>query len=84
MYSNFSLSKTLLNKKLTLTAVVNNPWAAHFSFTQYTATPDFYQSNTTNQIYRAYGVSLSYKFGKLSSEIKKNQRSINNDDVNKN
>ncbi len=84
MYSNFSVAKTLLNKKLTLTAVVNNPWAAHFSFTQYTATPDFYQSNTTNQIYRAYGVSLSYKFGKLSSEIKKNQRSINNDDVNKN
>lgn len=83
MYSNFSVAKTLLNKKLTITGVVNNPWASHFSFTQYTSTPDFYQSNTSNQIYRGYSISLSYKFGKLNSEIKKNQRNINNDDVNK-
>ena len=84
MYSSISIAKTLLNKKLTITGIINNPWAAHYSFTQYTATPDFYQSNTTNQIYRGYGISVSYKFGKLNSEIKKNQRNINNDDVNKN
>ena len=80
VYSSISTSKTFLNKKATITAVVNNPYQKNFAFIQYSDTPDFYQSNTSNQIYRTFSVSLSYKFGRLSSDIKKNQRNINNDD----
>jgi hypothetical protein len=80
VYSSISTSKTFLNKKATITAVVNNPYQKNYAFTQYSDTPDFYQSNTSNQIYRTFNISFSYKFGRLSSDIKKNQRNINNDD----
>ncbi|MFD1257306.1 outer membrane beta-barrel protein [Mucilaginibacter terrae] len=80
VYSSLSMSKTFLNKKATITAVVNNPYQKNFAFISYSNTPDFYQSNTSNQIYRTFNISFSYKFGRLSSDIKKNQRNINNDD----
>ncbi|MDT3403021.1 TonB-dependent receptor domain-containing protein [Mucilaginibacter terrae] len=79
-YSSVSASKTFLNKMATITAVVNNPFQRYFDFKQFTNTPDFYQGNTNRQFYRTYNISFSYKFGRLSSDIKKNQRSINNDD----
>ncbi|QQL48670.1 outer membrane beta-barrel family protein [Mucilaginibacter ginkgonis] len=81
MYSSISAYKTFANKKLTITGVVNNPYKTYNQFTNYTSTPDFYQSNTSNNYYRNFSLSLSYKFGKLSSDIKKNQRTINNDDL---
>jgi hypothetical protein len=80
VYSSISTSKTFLHKKATITAVINNPYQKNYAFTQYSDTPDFYQSNTSNQIYRTFNISFSYKFGRLSSDIKKNQRNINNDD----
>lgn len=80
-YSSFSVGKSFLKKNLTLTAITNNPWANHYSYKQFTSTPDFYQQIVNHQLYRTFSFSVSYKFGKLSSDIKKNQRSINNDDV---
>jgi len=80
VYSTVSCSKSFFNKNATITAVVNNPYQKIFAFTQYSDTPDFYQSNTSYQIYRTFNISFSYKFGRLSSDIKKNKRSINNDD----
>lgn len=79
-YSYFSVAKSWLSKALTLTGTVNNPYQARYAFTQYTRTNDFYQSNTSNSYYRTFNVSLNYKFGKLTGDIKKNQRNINNDD----
>jgi outer membrane receptor protein involved in Fe transport len=80
VYSSLSASKSFLKKNATVTFVVNNPYQKTFAFTQYSDTPDFYQSNTSYQIYRTFNVSFSYKFGRLSSDIKKNSRNINNDD----
>jgi outer membrane receptor protein involved in Fe transport len=79
-YSSLSIAKSWLSKTLTVTGVVNNPFQARYAFTQYTRTNDFYQSNTSNSYYRTFNVSLNYKFGKLTSDIKKSQRRINNDD----
>lgn len=79
-YSNLSVAKSLLSKALTVTGTVSNPFQSRYAFTQYTRTNDFYQSNTTNSYYRTFNVSLNYKFGKLTGEIKKSQRTINNDD----
>jgi outer membrane receptor protein involved in Fe transport len=79
-YSSLSIAKSWLSKALTVTGVVNNPFQARYAFTQYTRTNDFYQSNTSNSYYRTFNVSLNYKFGKLTSDIKKSQRRINNDD----
>ena len=80
VYSSLSGSKSFLNKNATITLVVNNPYQKTFAFTQYSDTPDFYQSNTSYQFYRTFNISFSYKFGGLSSDIKKNKRNINNDD----
>lgn len=80
VYSSLSGSKSFLHKNATITLVVNNPYQKTFAFTQYSDTPDFYQSNTSYQIYRTFNISFSYKFGGLSSDIKKNKRNINNDD----
>jgi len=79
-YSNLSVAKSLLNKALTITGTVSNPFQARYAFTQYTRTNDFYQSNTQNSYYRTANISLNYKFGKLTSDIKKNKRTIVNDD----
>jgi outer membrane receptor protein involved in Fe transport len=80
-YSSLSAAKSFFDKKFTITAVVRNLDRNKYSFTQYTDTPELYQSTTDLQYYRGFSFSLSYKFGKLSSDIKKNQRNINNDDV---
>lgn len=77
-YTNFSITRNI--KSFTITGVLNNPFAQYYSFTQYSKTPSFYQSNTSIQLYRSFNIGVSYKFGKLSSDIKKNSRGINNDD----
>ncbi len=77
-YLNFSATKAI--KKFTFTAVVVNPFQRYYPFTQYSDTPDFYQSNTSNSVYRNFNFNISYKFGKLNSSIKKNKRGIVNDD----
>jgi hypothetical protein len=84
VYSSLSGSKSFFNKNSTITVVVNNPYQKIFAFTQYSDTPDFYQSNTSYQIYRTFNISFNYKFGRLSSDIKKNKRNINNDDKSSN
>jgi len=79
-YSGLSVAKSWLSKALTVTASLNNPFQARYAFTQYSRTNEFYQSNTSNSYYRTFNMSLNYKFGKLTGDIKKNQRNINNDD----
>lgn len=79
-YSYISASKSLLEKKLSLTGTIINPYQKRYTFTQYNRSNLFYQSNTTNNYYRGFNFSLVYKFGRLNGDIKKNKRSINNDD----
>ncbi|MES2003471.1 MAG: outer membrane beta-barrel protein [Bacteroidota bacterium] len=76
-----SISSTCTLKQFTFNLILNNPFMRYYSFTAYSDTPDFYQSNTAHQIYRTISFSATYKFGKLNSSIKKNKRGITNDDV---
>lgn len=80
-YYYYSLSATCNVKKFTFSAVFNNPLFKLYEFTQYNDSPDFYQSNKQYLIYRNVNLSFTYKFGKLSSGLKKNKRGINNDDA---
>jgi Outer membrane protein beta-barrel family len=80
IFSSYLISKTFFNKRLTLSAVCNNPYSQFFTFRSTTSTPDFYQSNYNQIFYRSFALRFNVKFGKLSSDIKKNQRGINNDD----
>ncbi len=80
IFSSYVLSKTFMNKKATISLVSNNPYNRLFTFRSYSSTPDFYQSSFGQEPYRTFAIRFNFKFGKLNSEIKKNQRGINNDD----
>ena len=76
-----SASKEILDKKATISLYVNTPFQK-FRKNDYTVrTPTSYQLTLNDNFARSFNISFNYKFGKLSSELKKNQRGINNDDV---
>ncbi len=78
-YSNV-FSKTFL-KNATISLVANNPFSKFITSTNTTTTNDFYQYGYNQNYYRTFAVRFNYKFGRLTSDIKKNQHGINNDDT---
>ncbi|HLK27370.1 MAG TPA: TonB-dependent receptor [Puia sp.] len=80
MFSSYVLSRTFMNKKATIAIVANNPYSKLFTWRSHSQTVGFYQSSYGQNPYRAFALRFNFKFGKLNSEIKKNQRGINNDD----
>jgi outer membrane receptor protein involved in Fe transport len=81
IFNSYVLTKEFLNKKATISLVTNNPYSKYRKFTSTTTTPQFTQSSFFENPYRNYAIRFSYRFGKLNSEIKKNQRGIKNDDT---
>jgi hypothetical protein len=75
------VSKEFLKKKATITFIVTNPWSKYLTLRSVSSGPDFSQVSYNQNYYRFFAVRFFYKFGKLTSEIKKNQRGINNDDL---
>jgi outer membrane receptor protein involved in Fe transport len=81
IFNSYVLSKEFMNKNASISLVANNPYSTYWKNTSTTNTPDFSQTTYYNQFYRHFAIRMSYKFGKLNSEIKKNQRGIKNDDT---
>ena len=81
IFNQYLLSKDFLNKKLTFSLVANNPYKKYNSFRTTTNAADFYQSSYNQNYYRSFALRVNYRFGKLNSEIKKNQHGIENDDT---
>ncbi len=80
-YMSFSGSKELIKDKLTISAGVNNPFMKYRYYETVTEGPNFTQRYRGQNYNRSFNASLNWKFGKLKDAIKKNQRSISNDDV---
>ncbi|QXV66983.1 TonB-dependent receptor [Mucilaginibacter sp. 21P] len=76
----FNASKEFLNKKATLSLYANGPFSRFIKLDFYTRTNTFNTTTFNYQNFRSIGIGFNYKFGALSSSIKKNQRGINNDD----
>ena len=76
----FVFSKNFLSKKLALSALVNGPQARYNNYYSYTTTPDYNSVYHSDNLYRHFALRFNYKLGKLSTDIKKNQHGINNDD----
>lgn len=76
-----NLSKELFGKKASLFLYTNGPFSEFIKLDFTTKTVDFRTLSYTYQLYRTFGIGFNYKFGKLSSELKKNKRGINNDDT---
>ena len=81
IYNSYVLTKEFLNKNATISLVANNPETKFHENSSTTTTAQYYQSSFNQNPYRTFAIRFSYKFGKLNSEIKKNQHGINNDDT---
>jgi hypothetical protein len=82
MYNSYVLGKDFLkNNKATISLVANNPYSKYFHQDSYTNTVNYYQSSYFKGPYQSFAVRLNYRFGKLNTNIKQNQRGINNDDT---
>jgi hypothetical protein len=81
IYNSYVISKDLLKKKASISFVVVDPYSKYWNSRSYTNTPDYMETANNQQIYRSFQVKLNYRFGKLNSEIKKNQHNIDNDDI---
>lgn len=74
-------SKELFKGKGNIGIVVRNPFKRFIQLDYLTRTNDFTTMANNYMLFRMVGVNFNYRFGKLNSEIKKNQRGINNDDT---
>jgi hypothetical protein len=81
IFNQYLLSKEFFNKKFTLVLVANNPYSKFNTFRTTVNSADFYQTSYNQNYYRSFAFRLNFRFGKLNSDIKKNQHGINNDDT---
>lgn len=79
-YSSMGSSKQILRQKGTVSVTISNPFQKFRTLTTIIEDPLFYQMTINKNYFRNISVSFYYRFGKLSEEIKRNRRSINNDD----
>jgi len=81
VYTSLNIIKELFDKRFTVSLTVYDPFQPYNTGSSYTRTPDFLQSSYSQYYYQNIRLALNYKFGKLSSTIKTNNRGIRNDDV---
>lgn len=79
-FHSISVSKGFLNDRLQLRAYAQNPLKKDNEFKNVTRTDDFYSESRNSNRMRQFGFSVSFRFGEMKAQIKKAQRSINNDD----
>lgn len=68
-FYNFAVRKQLMDKKLSIGLTAANPFAKYVNFQSTTFGPNFNQSSLRQIPLQSFGISVSYKFGKL--EFKK-------------
>ncbi|MDR2627658.1 MAG: TonB-dependent receptor [Dysgonamonadaceae bacterium] len=82
-YTNVSLNKSFLKKKLTFSIRGHNLTETYFDYASEILTDKFYERSSNSQQARRFSISVSYRFGEMKQQIKKVQRGIENDDVEK-
>lgn len=79
---NFSLSKSFMDKRLTLTAYIINPFGKrYFCYRSETVANNFRTTASSSWCQLYYGVSVRFRIGKLKASVKHTERSVENDDV---
>lgn len=76
-----SFSRDFFNKKINLSLRASNFMYEKLEYKRFTYTQDYTSNSKTSIIGRSFGLTVSYKFGKLDDRIKKVERTITNDDV---
>jgi ferric enterobactin receptor len=80
--TSFGVNKELVKNKLYIAASVNNPFTRFRNNITTTLGPNFTETNINQTYFRSASLSLTYNFGRLQSEVKKNKKGIDNNDVN--
>ncbi len=81
VFNQYLFSKEFFNKKMTIVLVANNPYTKFNTFKSTINSADFYQESFNQNYYRSFAVRFNFRFGKLNSNIKKNEHGIENDDT---
>lgn len=81
-YYSLNVNRSFLKEdRLNVSAYVQNPFKHYMTFNSNTTTNDFVSHTSFEQPMRSFGISVSYRIGKLQARVKKAERSIENDDV---
>lgn len=79
---NFSLSKSFMDKRLTLTANIINPFGKrYFCYRSETVADNFRTTASSSWCQLYYGVSVRFRIGKLKASVKHTERTVENNDV---
>lgn len=79
---NFSLSKSFMDKRLTLTANIINPFGKrYFCYRSETVANNFRTTASSSWCQLYYGVSVRFRIGKLKASVKHTERTVENNDV---
>lgn len=77
-----NLSRQFLkDKRLNISIFGSNLFNKYQSYSNETLTETFRSWSNNQYASRRYGISISWRFGELKTQVKKTARSINNDDV---
>lgn len=79
--SSFGVNKELIENKLSLDASVTNLFTQFRNSRTETFGPDFYHTTNTRNYFRSFGLNLNYNFGSLKGNLRKNNRTIKNNDL---
>jgi outer membrane receptor protein involved in Fe transport len=74
-------TKDVWKRKGTITIAASNVYAKYLTLKSVSSGGDFSQVSYNQSYYRSFFIRFNYRFGRLNSEIKKNQHGINNDDI---
>ena len=80
-FHRISLRTNFMQDKLNVRLYASNPFQKTRKFEQEASTDAYYEKSTFNWRMQEFGVSVSFRFGELKSQIKKTARGINNDDA---
>ena len=81
-YYSLNINRSFMKEdRLNVSAYVRNPFNHYLNFNNKTKTTDFMTTSHDKESMRSFGISVSYRIGKLQARVKKAERSIENDDV---
>ena len=81
-YYGVNLNRSFLkDKRLNISLFASNIFQKYNSYSNEVWTDTFRSWSKNSYPSRRYGISISWRFGELKTQVKKTQRSITNDDV---
>lgn len=81
--SSLSIIKEIVAGKLSVSALTANPFTTYRTNSVRAVGPTFIQYRMSRDYFRSFNVNVTYSFGQLKDQIKRNRRGIKNDDISK-